>query len=280
MKKNEIVREALSNAPNRRSLLRKLAIAGAAVGASESLLRAQTPAPSDVVQFALNLEYMEAEFYSIATTGQTLEQRGVPVDGDGKTGPTTTMYGKVNVTRLPANDIAADEIAHVQTLRTALLNNGVTPIAKPPINLDAMASMGASLQNERTFLVLARAFEDVGISAYNGGAAALSGSPFLMTAARINSVEGEHVGYIRTAIAAANIPTTPLDDADVIPPPSGNNQFSTNLANGLTAYRMFGQVLYLVYGMAANVTAGGFFPQGVNGLLNTSSAPATAANLS
>lgn len=286
MKQNDILNKTLAASPNRRSLLKKLAVATAAVGAVEAPLGAQTPSPSDVIQFALNLEYLEAEFYSIATTGQTIQQRGVPIDGIGITGPTTTAYGQVNfgnnlvLTSGSARDISDDEIAHVRTLRAALLSAGITPIAKPPINLDALASQGASLANQQTFLVLARAFEDIGVSAYNGGANLLSGSPYLMTAARILAVEGEHTGNIRLEIARLGIPTAPLDGADVIPPPSGSNFFSTNKANGLSAYRTPGQVLYLAYGFMANVTAGGFFPSGVNGILNMSSGPATAANLS
>lgn len=286
MKQKSIIKEALSNTPNRRSLLKKLAVAGAAMGAAQLPLGAAAPAPSDVVQFALNLEYLEAEFYSIATTGQTIQQRGIPVDGMGDSGPTTTSFGKVNfgnnlvLTGGSARDISDDELAHVKALRGALSANGITPIAKPAIDLDALASMGASLSNQQTFLVLARAFEDIGVSAYSGGASFLSGSPYLMAAARILAVEGEHSGNIRLEIARLGIPTFPVDGADVIPPPSGSNFYSTNKANGLCAYRTPGQVLYLAYGLHANVTSGGFYPNGVNGAINMSSGPATAANLS
>jgi len=286
MKKQNVIQDALSMSRNRRSLLRKLAVAGVAAGATQMRLGAQSPTAADVVQFALNLEYLEAEFYSIATTGQNLQQRGVPISGTGTTGPTTTSFGQVNfgnnlvLTSATARDISDDEIAHVNTLRGALTANGVTPIAKPAINLDALASLGASLANQQTFLVLARAFEDLGVSAYNGGATLLAGSPYLMAAARILAVEGEHTGNIRLQIARLGIPTAPLDGADVIPPPSGTNLFSTNKANGLSAFRTPGQVLYLAYGFVANATSGGFFPAGVNGVINMSSGPATAANLS
>jgi len=47
----------------------------------------------------------------------------------------------------------------------------------------------------------------------------------------------------------------------------------------LCAARTPGQVLFLAYG-AAGVTSGGFFPNGVNGVINTSSAAATASALS
>lgn len=286
MEKQTIIEEVVSKATNRRGMLKKLAIAGAAAGATQLPLRAQSPSAADVVQFALNLEYLEAEFYSVATTGQTLQQRGVPIDGTGNSGPTTTSYGQVNfgnnlvLTGGVAHDIASDEIAHVMDLRAALTANGVTPIAKPAINLDALAPMGASLANQQTFLVLARAFEDIGVSAYSGGASLLAGSAYLMAAARILAVEGQHTGNIRLEIARLGIPTFALDAADVPPPPTGTNSFSTNAANGLCAYRTPGQVLYLAYGLQANATAGGFFPAGVNGLVNMSSGPATAANLS
>jgi hypothetical protein len=286
MEKQTIIEEVVSKATNRRGMLKRLAIAGAAAGATQLPLRAQSPSAADVVQFALNLEYLEAEFYSVATTGQTLQQRGVPIDGTGNSGPTTTSFGQVNfgnnlvLTGGVAHDIASDEIAHVMDLRAVLTANGVTPIAKPAINLDALAPMGASLANQQTFLVLARAFEDIGVSAYSGGAGLLAGSAYLMAAARILAVEGQHTGNIRLEIARLGIPTFALDAADVPPPPTGTNSFSTNTANGLCAYRTPGQVLYLAYGLQANATAGGFFPAGVNGVVNTSSGPATAANLS
>lgn len=127
--------------------------------------------------------------------------------------------------------------------------------------------------------MLARAFEDIGVSAYNGGADYLSGSPYLMTAARIFAVEGEHVANERLEIARLGIPTAALDPADVITPPYGTNYFSTNTSNGLCAYRTPGEVLYVAYGFLANAASGGFFPMGVSGTLTESSSPATFANL-
>lgn len=287
----ELIDEVVTKSSNRRGMLKRLGIAGAALSAlgisREGRLRAAStaPTPEEVVQFALNLEYLEAEFYSVATTGKTLEERGVDVSGQGNSGPTKTAYGKVSFgnnllfTGTVANDIAADEMNHVLVLRQALMSNGVTPIAKPAINLDALAAKGASLANEASFLTLSRIFEDIGLSAYCGGAPYLSGSPYLQNAARITGVEGLHVSNIRLQMARLGLPSPTLDGADVPPPPSGTNFFSTNLANGLCAVRTPGQVLYLAYGNVAGVTKGGFFPSGVNGSLNTSSSPATSAGL-
>ncbi len=291
MAQKDIKQEALSRSPNRRRLLRNLGFASAGVAAATAIAgknaeaQSAAPAPQDIVQFALNLEYLEAEFYSVATTGQTLEQRGYTFPGTGQAGSTSTKYGAVNFGNninfgsAVAQGLATDEFAHVQVLRAALMANGVTPIAKPAINLDALDSMGASLANEGTFFVLARIFEDIGLSAYAGGAPFLSGSPYLQNAARITGVEALHAANARAQIARFGIPTMPIDGADVPPPPTGSNFFSTNLSNGLCAIRTPGQVLYLAYGNQAQATSGGFFPSGVNGVLNTSTSAATATNL-
>ena len=291
MAQNNIIDDVLAQSPNRRSMLRKLGIASAALTAAATTgasLNADpaSPTPVDIVQFALNLEYLEAEFYSIATTGQTLEQRGVDLSGTGTFGPTTTQFGAVNfannlvLTATTAQNIAQDEFNHVQVVRNALLQNGVTPITKPAINLDALVAQGVGLMNEQGFLLFDRISADIGTTAYAGGATVLNGSAFLPTASRILAVEAQHSANARLSLARLGIVSQQLDGADIVPPPTGSNLFSTNSVNGLVATRLPGEVLYLVYGNQANVTGGGFFPNGVNGNLVTSSAPATVANQS
>lgn len=286
---DKLINDVVHGVSDRRGMLKKLGIAASALTgavATQSNLIADpaTPTPVDVVQFALNLEYLEAEFYSVATTGQTLQQRGVDLSGIGTPGPTTTSYGRVNfannlvLTPTTAQNIALDEFNHVQVVRQALLANGYTPIAKPAINLDAMIPMGVGLANEAGFLLFDRISADIGTTAYAGGSTILNGSPFLPTAARILAVEAQHSANARLSLARLAINSQALDGADIVPPPTGTNLFSTNASNGLVAVRTPGEVLYLVYGNQAGVTRGGFFPQGVNGNLVTSTAAATAAN--
>jgi hypothetical protein len=73
------------------------------------------------------------------------------------------------------------------------------------------------------------------------------------------------------------IPTTPVDGADLIPPPSGQAKqlFSIKASDGLVATRTAGQVLYLAFGMKADVKQGGLFPTGLNGTITSSTEPAT-----
>lgn len=292
MSDNNILTDIVSASTDRRSLLKKLGYAGAALTAAGTLgslpLGADpaNPTPFDIVQFALNLEYLEAEFYSVATTGKTLQQSGIDVSGPGEA-ETTTMYGKVNFsnnflnTSAVVKSIAADEVSHVKFLRAALKSFGQTPVGKPAINLDALAGFGASLKDEPSFLLLARVFEDIGVSAYSGAAAYLAPAPAVLTAAaRILAAEGTHSGAIRFQVARFGLKAFALDGADVVPPPAGTDYFPTADANGLVATRTPGQVLYLAYGLHANATKGGFYPNGVNGNLHTSSSAATSANLS
>lgn len=170
-----------------------------------------------------------------------------------------------------AMEIANDERAHVAYIRAALAAAGATPISKPAINLDALMLGFAGLTD---FLQLARVFEDIGVTAYAGAAPLITSKAILGAAARIAQTEAEHAANIRLQIAQLNIPTMPIDGVDILPPPSGTNYFSVD-KNALTETRTPGQVLYLAYGNMANVTAGGFFPNGVNGTLNMSSGPAS-----
>jgi hypothetical protein len=286
MSKNSIISDLVAESPNRRSLLRKLGIAGATVGAGVVAgglkLSADPSSPTvvDVLQFALNLEYLEAEFYTVATSGKTIDMApyNVGISGTGTTGPTTggkmvNFANNLVFSAAVAAQIGQDERAHVSLLRNALTAAGVTPIAKPEIILNAL---GFGFGNLAEFLNLARIFEDIGVSAYGGAAQlpAVTNSPYIGTAARILAAEAEHVGNIRLQVARLGVQSIKLDGVDIVPPPTGTEFISANAATGLTPIRTPGQVLYLAYGLIANATAGGFFPKGVNGAIRTSSASA------
>lgn len=216
----------------------------------------------NLLNFALNLEYLEAEFYTVATTGNTISQIGIGVDGVGKQGPTEggqqVNFGNPAYAAV-AQQIAADEQTHVKLLRTLLGSNA---IAKPTINL---AALGA-VTNLTQFLALARAFEDVGVSAYGAAAPLIQANQVLAIAARIALTEGEHTGNLRLLVALNNVSTMKLDAQDILSPPSGTQYFSTTA--GLTTLRTPSEVLAIVYANKAPGTdMGGFFPDGANGAI-------------
>jgi hypothetical protein len=258
---------------SRRNLLRTgatasvlLAVGGMLSGCGgEDAMVTGSPSPSgltdaDILNFALNLEYLEAEFYTFATTGRSIQQEGIAIDGAGTAGG-TTGGSQTNFTdqriRDVALEIAKDERDHVTFLRSAL---GGARVAKPAINLAALGPFTTQSQ----FLALARAFEDVGTSAYGGAARLIQSKDILEAAARILAAEALHTGNIRLLTAINNVQSPAVDGKDIPPPPTGQKYF-TLTTNGLSVIRTPREVLNIVY--ASTGTRGGFFPNGFNGTI-------------
>ncbi len=223
----------------------------------------------DILNFALNLEYLDAEFYTVAVTGKTLAQSGFTLSGKGTYGA-TTGGAKINFGAAgpwhsqlgrTANGLMDDEQRHVKFLRSTL---GSYAVAKPAINLDAFGKVDTYLK----FIAAARIHEQTGESAYAGAAHLIENKTYLTASAQILADEAEHVGNLRLFCDAYSVPTTKIDIQDVLPPPSGSNMFTIN-GNGLAPARTASQVLAIVYGKGTKGTSrGGFFPQGVNGAIN------------
>lgn len=168
---------------------------------------------NDILNFALNLEYLEAEFYLRAATGSGLSS----TDAGGSSAGTVTggakISGLTSFQQSILDEIAYDEQQHVQFLRKAL---GSAAVVRPAIDLtnsfNALASAAGiassfnPFTNFDTFLVGAFIFEDVGVTAYNGAAPLISNagitSGILSAAAGIAAVEAYHAGYVRTALTA------------------------------------------------------------------------------
>jgi hypothetical protein len=250
----------------RRAFIQNLGLTGAgfAVGAmiegcsSGSTSHAATVSQTDVLNFALNLEYLEAEFYSMAVTGNRLAS-SVSGGTSVATGGAKVTFSDNRVADIAA-EINADEAMHVAYLRSAL---GASAVAEPTINLNAL---GIGFASQAQFLTLARAFEDTGVSAYAGAATALTGNN-LQAAAQILATEAYHAGNIRLYVVEDSITCPSLDSMDV--PPTEQHFFTTG-ANALAVARNTSQVLAIVYANTATGTSsGGFFPNGLNGNIKT-----------
>ncbi len=133
----------------------------------------------DILNFALTLEYLEAEFYTTGTSTPNL----IPAD-----------------MRAPFDQIRKHEVAHVQFLRGVL---GSRAVSKPTFDFTAGGGSGNGpfadvFRNAQTFAAVAQAFEDTGVRAYKGQAANLMGhNDILRSALRIHSVEARHAAMVR-----------------------------------------------------------------------------------
>lgn len=219
-----------------------------------------TVTDADVLNFALNLEYLEAEFYTKAVTGKTLAQAGI-IPGSAETGGTTggeqIDFSAAPQIKMIAEQIMSDEQDHVKFLRSAL---GSGAVKKPTINLNA----AGGFTNYKQFLELARDFEDVGVSAYAGAAPLIKNATYLAAAARILATEAEHSGNIRLKMVLTGLQEPKVDSQDI--PPTWSHLFSVT-TSGLAIARSTSQVLKIVY--AGGTSRGGFFPNGFNGTIHS-----------
>jgi hypothetical protein len=248
--------------------------------------QAATVTDTDILNFALNLEYLEAEYYLRATTGigLTAADTGGTVGSQGTvTGGSAVPFKSQKIADLAA-EIAANEKDHVEFLRSALGSNAV---AEPSIDLynsfntaAVAAGLGESFnpfENDLTFLLGAYILEDVGVTAYAGAAPLITSKAYLGAAADILAVEAYHAGSIRTLlyefgqqaatakISALRAAASMAADDQGVSLNKMINIFPVD-ANGLAFNRTTTQVLNIVYlgGASANY---GFFPQGLNGAI-------------
>jgi len=223
----------------RRDFLGKVGLigAGALLGACAPTM-AITPPPMkdqdvDILNFALNLEYLEAAFYT-AAVGRLGELRAIGggadiilPDGKGlqpKFDGTTAMdFGTTPAglaVKAYAEEIAQDELNHVKFLVGALGSKAVQrPVldigpafgaaAKAATNVDAAAAFSpysniapgtTTAVDGLYFLHGAFIFEDVGVTAYNGAATLITNAGYLQAAAGILAVEAYHAGEVRTIL--------------------------------------------------------------------------------
>jgi hypothetical protein len=137
-----------------------------------------TDAITVVLNYALKLEYLEAEFYNKGLASAGLIPSGAP-------------NGAIST-------IAAHENAHVAFLKSAIGAAGGTAVAKPTFDFTAGGAFGAVFSDYATFLAVAQTFEDTGVRAYKGQAGNLISNNDVLTAAlQIHSVEARHASHIR-----------------------------------------------------------------------------------
>ncbi len=282
-------------------LMGSAALAGLALSRNASAQTAITD--TDILNFALNLEYLEAQFYSLAVNGTTIDA-SLLASGDGKTAAGTVTYKPglkptnfvTPQLKAYAMETANDELNHVKFLRSALNANGANAaVAMQNINLvDSFNTLAAAAKipggtfdpfdgTETSFLLGAFVFEDVGVTAYLGAAPLIQSAAYLAAALDIHAVEAYHAGAVRTRIFGLGAPAT--TDSGLIAAAratlAGSGSFDIGVGTSLTNTpstivdadsssrvmpRTTTQVLNIVYG-GDSTKPGVFFPQGMNGTI-------------
>ena len=174
------------------------------------------PTDTQILNFALNLEYLEGEYYQRAAFGRGLDPAlttGIGVPGD-VLGGSQVPFADPLVSAY-AQEIANDELTHIKFLRSQL---GGSAIARPKLNLKGAftrAAIAAGVippgqtfdpyADDVSFLLGAYLLTDVGVTAYHGAAKLITDKNVLTAAAGILAVEAYHAGTIHTTLYAKQV---------------------------------------------------------------------------
>jgi hypothetical protein len=163
--------EGFAQPRTRRDFFKALAAAGAGAAAGSVFLSRKASAQGaggdvDIANFALTLEYLEAEFYSLALDAGVLSGDALGV----------------------VENLASHEQQHVDAIVGLLEGAGATPVEKPEFTFPA-----GTFSSQGAILDLAATFEPVGVGAYLGAAPMIQSPDILAAAGSIAGVEGEHV---------------------------------------------------------------------------------------
>ena len=125
-----------------------------------------------ILNYAYALEQLEAAFYTQVIASSS---NGLSV---------------AEATRF--NDIKLHEVAHREFFKAALGSNAIPGL---DVNFTSI-----NFSDRTSIITTAAAFENLGVSAYNGAGRLLKSADYLLLAGKIVSVEGRHAAYINDLI--------------------------------------------------------------------------------
>jgi rubrerythrin len=143
---------------------------------TQSKSSSKTGGDVEIVNYALTLEYLEAEFYK-----QVLDSGVIK---DAKVGDLAKKFGET-------------EQAHVDALTAAVKKLGGTPAAKPQTKFQDVLDGGAT-----KILKTAAMVENLGAAAYLGQAGRIKNKEILAAALSIHSVEARHAAALNELTGA------------------------------------------------------------------------------
>jgi hypothetical protein len=145
-------------------------VAGGGLGMTSA--GAATPSSTGdlgILNYALTLEYLEADFYGQGLKANLLHGRELEL----------------------VTPIAAHEAAHVAAITAAIKGAGGTPVAKPKITYPT-----GTFGSRAKFLATASQFEELGVTAYHGQVPLIKSVDVLGAAASIAGVESRHAAIL------------------------------------------------------------------------------------
>ncbi len=263
-----------------------VATGGAALSSRPAAAQAVTDA--DVLNFALNLEYLEGEYYSRGFLGRGLDAAdtagvggaaGFVLGGSAVPFKTEAIAGFIQ-------RIVIDEVDHVRFIRRVL---GSQAVARPNIDLlnsfNALAAEAGLIPagtqfnpfaDEVSFLIGAITLTDVGVTAYAGAARLLTNKDNVDAAAGLLATEAYHAGAIRATLSMLGQQNAVNAISRVRAQVGGGKDSGLSVGNirynianvdsdGLTYRRTAAEVLGVVYN--GRPTGGGFLPNQANGAI-------------
>lgn len=147
-----------------------------------------------ILNYAYALEQLEAAFYTQVIS---------------------TPYTNISANEKSLlQDIRDHEIAHREFFKAALAGNAIQALE---VNFSAI-----DFTSRTSVLATAKAFEDLGVSAYNGAGALITSKDYLTLAGKIVSVEARHAALIRDLITPGT-----FVGADVVDTATGTEKHRT-----------------------------------------------------
>jgi rubrerythrin len=159
----------------RRNFLRAAAVVGvgsalvAATHTDKLALADATANDLEILNYALTLEYLEADFYTRGLKGGVLTGRALEL----------------------VTPIRDHEQEHVTVLTSTVKSLGGKPAAKPEFKYPS-----GTFDDKDKFLATASAFEELGVTAYHGQVARVDDGDILAAAASIAGVESRHAAVV------------------------------------------------------------------------------------
>jgi hypothetical protein len=169
---------------------RKFVKMAALIGAGSTLVAATRRDPLsfadattndlEILNYALTLEYLEADFYTRGVKGGVLKGRTLEL----------------------VSPIRDHEQAHVAAVKQTVSDMGGKPVAKPEFTYP-----DGTFTDRTKFLKTASVFEELGVTAYHGQVPRVDDPEILKAAAAIAGVESRHAAILADLIGGNPFPS-------------------------------------------------------------------------